>query len=72
MYRVVDTPFNQANYADLIGTKHVDPPAYVHVEEIEEPTEEEIVISDNDYEILCGLRPPRLVDPTGVGPTIVV
>jgi hypothetical protein len=70
MFRVVDTPFNRKNYSDMIGTKHVKPPAYAHVEKVEET--EEIVITDEDYEILCGLRPPVLVDPTGVGPTIEV
>lgn len=31
-YRVVDSPFNQANYKDLIGKEFDEPPSYVQVE----------------------------------------
>ena len=70
MFLVIDHPFNRHHYSDIIGQKFAVAPSYARSKEIE--STEEVVISDEDHEILCGLRPPILVDPTGVGPTIEV
>jgi hypothetical protein len=36
MYLVVDNDFNRANYPDMIGTTHVNPPSFVNVQKVEE------------------------------------
>lgn len=37
IYIVIDSPFNRANYPDLIDTLHKNPPSYCEVNELPDP-----------------------------------
>jgi hypothetical protein len=41
-YLVIDSPFNRANYPQLIGLKLNSPPAYAEVREIQPTIEDEV------------------------------
>jgi hypothetical protein len=41
VFIVVNDSFNRANYPEMIGTKHVNPPSYVHVQKVEEQEKKE-------------------------------